>query len=212
VLFFSMEMPARQIAQRLLAMGSNVPMHRMARPRDLQPEDLDALVGTMSAEGTVGRMPLHILDTPDLTPARIAAVSRRACRRLKVKLIVVDYLGLMRPENPRDNRAQQVGNMALRMKQMARALGVPVLLLAQLNRELEQANRRPRLSDLRESGEIEQHADRVLFLHRQQNLPGGDPVWPVELIVAKNRNGPTGDMNLSYVRPVLRFESAAVGC
>ncbi len=210
VLFFSLEMPARDITDRLLSMRSGVPMSKMSRARDLRPDDIDALSAAGGAGG-LGGLPLHIEDAPDATAARVAAVARRACRRSGVRLIVVDYLGLLRPENPKDNKTLQIGTLALRMKQMARSLDVPVILLSQLNRELEHANRRPRLADLRESGDIEAHADRVFLLHREQNLPTDDPVWPVDLIIAKNRNGPTGDVRLMYRRPVLRFENAAIG-
>ncbi|QJW93098.1 replicative DNA helicase [Frigoriglobus tundricola] len=208
VLFFSLEMPAREITDRLISMRSGVPMSRMGRPRDLRPDDLTALT---DAAAELSSTPLYIEDAGDVTAARVAAVSRRACRRLGAQLVVVDYLSLLRPENPKENRTLQVGTLALRVKQMSRSLGVPVLLLSQLNRELEHANRRPRLADLRDSGEVEQHADCVLFLHREQNLPVDDPVWPVEVIVAKNRNGPVGEIGLAYRRPVLRFENAAVG-
>jgi replicative DNA helicase len=207
VLFFSLEMPGKDIADRLLSMQSGVPMHRMSRPRELHRDDIDALFKT--ACGSVREMPLYVEDASDMTAARIASVARRACRRRGVRMIVVDYLQLMRPENPKDNRATQVGMLALRMKQMARGLDMPVILLSQLNRESEHTNRKPRLADLRESGDVEAHADRVLLLHREANLPANDPVWPIEIIVAKNRNGPVGDMPLAYRRPVLRFENAA---
>ncbi len=208
VLFVSLEMPARDIGERLLSMGSGVSMHRLSRPRDLRPNDIDALFAAGSPQGVAGA-PIYIDDTSEQTAARVASEARRAVRRFGVQLIAVDYLGLMRPENLRDNRTQQVGTLALRMKQMARSLGVPVILLAQLNRDSDKANRRPTLSDLRDSGEIEQHADRVILLHRDANLPTESPTWPIELIVAKNRNGPTGDVKLTYRRPVLRFENHA---
>jgi replicative DNA helicase len=207
VLFFSLEMPAEDIATRLLAMQSSVPMHRMSRPRELRDDDFGAIAQAASG---MGAMPLYIDDLGDQTAARLASVSRQTCRRHATRLIVIDYLQLMRPENPRDNRNQQVGTLALRVKQMARSLSVPVILLSQLNRELETAARRPRLSDLRESGDIEAHADRVILLHREPNLSHDDPVWPVELLIAKNRNGPIGDVRLRYRRPVLRFESDVI--
>jgi replicative DNA helicase len=209
VLFVSLEMPARDIAERLLAMESGVSMHRLSRPRDLSRDDIDALVEAGSDRGIAGA-PIYLDDAPDQTAARIASEARRAARRYGVRLVVVDYLQLMRPENPRDNRTQQVGASALRMKQMARGLGVPVILLSQLNRELEHQNRKPKLADLRESGDIEAHADRVILLHRENDLSANDVVWPIDLIVAKNRNGPTGDVRLAYRRPVLRFENSAV--
>lgn len=161
-------------------------------------------------------LPLYVLGEPDISAARVRAVARRLNRHLTnakrepAKLIAIDYLQLMRPENPRDNRTQQIGLLALRMKHMARELGVPVLLLSQLNRESEHGNRRPPLSDLRESGDVEQHADRVFLLHREKNQNADAAVWPVDLIIAKNRNGPVGDIRLDYRRPVLRFEAASI--
>ncbi len=210
VLFFSLEMPAREITDRLLSMRSSVPMSKMARARELRPSQLDALFDAANGpDSALGAMPLYIEDASLVSAARVAAVSRRACRRFGIKLIVVDYLGLLQPENTRDNKALQIGTLALRMKQMARSLNVPVILLSQLNRESEHGKRRPQLSDLRESGDIEAHADRVFLLHREPDLPTDQPIWSIELIVAKNRNGPIGDISFNYLRPVLRFENAA---
>jgi replicative DNA helicase len=208
VLFFSVEMTRKEIASRLLSMESGVPMHRMARPRDLQREDIDALVNANTA---LAALPIYLEDASEMTAARIGATARRTRRRRNVRLIAIDYLGLLSAENPRDNKTLQIGTLALRMKQLARALNVPVILLSQLNRESDHERRRPRLSDLRDSGEIEQHADCVLLLHREPNLPTDDPAWPVDVIVAKNRNGPTGDFPLTYIRPVMRFENFVVG-
>jgi len=208
-LFFSLEQSADDITDRMLSMESGVPMHRMSRPRDLDRDDIDALFNATHT-GLAG-MPLYIEDTPHLSAARVAAISRRQCRRRGVRLIVVDYLALLQPENMKDNQTLRIGTLALRMKNMARALNVPTILLCQLNREVEGANRAPRLSDLRDSGEIEQHADRVLLLHREPNLSPDDPIWPIEAIVAKNRNGPIGSVRLAYRRPCLRFENMAIG-
>jgi replicative DNA helicase len=120
--------------------------------------------------------------------------------------VVVDYLQLIRPDNPRDPRHLQVGQSAKRLKELAREAGVSVLCLAQLNREVEgRPGGRPLLSDLRDSGEVEQDADVVLLLHR---LDADElaPVHRVDLIVAKQRNGPTGTVALEYHRPFTRFE------
>ncbi len=210
VLFFSLEMPATDITERLLSMTSKVPMYRFARPRDLSERDIDAVFVAGSPTGIAG-VPLFIEDTPDQTASRIASEARRAVLKHGVQLIVVDYLQLMCPENSSENRTQQVGAQALKMKNMARSLNVPVILLSQLNRDVEHGGRLPRLSDLKESGDIEAHADRVILLHREANLPAGDQVWPIELVLAKNRNGPVGEMRLAYRRPVLQFENMAHG-
>jgi replicative DNA helicase len=208
VLLFSMEMPALDIADRLLSMGSSVPMHRFSRGRGLAAADAERLAAAASPAG-LGGCAVYLDDADDQPAARVLAAARKAVRRHGVALIAVDYLQLMRPENPRDNRTIQVGTLARRMKQVARSCNVPVLLLSQLNRESEGQSRRPRLSDLRDSGEIEQHADRVLLLHRDPDLPADQEVWPVEVVVAKNRNGPVGDVTLAYRRPCMRYENHA---
>jgi len=211
VLFFSLEMPEDQIADRLLSMGSGVPMSKLTRGRPLTAQEVDRVLGAAGPDW-VGGAAFHCDDDPDLSAQRLAAVLRRAVRRHGIGLAVVDYLQLLRPENPRDNRTQQVGTLARRVKQAARECGVPVLCLCQLNREVEsRTGGRPKLSDLRESGEIEQHADMVLLLHRDPGLSADDPTWPVEVIVAKNRNGPVGDAPLRYKRATMTFENAPVG-
>jgi replicative DNA helicase len=133
---------------------------------------------------------------------RIAANARRLVRRADVKAVIVDYLQLIEPEDRRVSRHEQVGGISRRLKGLARELGLPVVALAQLNRAADE--RRPRLSDLRESGSIEADADTVILLHRPENAKGA--VIPVEVIVAKQRNGPTGELILSYNRPMVRFE------
>lgn len=208
VMLFSLEMPEADIADRLLAMGSGVPLIRFTKASRLGPDEAEKLAAVAGPVG-FGGCPLFIDDTSAATAARIAAVSRRMVRRHGVKLIAIDYLGLMRPENTKVTKAEQIGTLALRMKELARELNVPVLLLAQLNREIEGRGGVPRLSDLRDSGEIEQHADRVVMLWRKPDLPSDQEVWPIEVTVAKNRNGPTGDITLNYRRPVLRFEDQA---
>lgn len=210
VFLASLEMPARELAGRLLAMGSGVPMQRITRGHGLTPDESDRIAAAASREG-IGGSPIYVDDTADQLPVRIAATCRRLIRRFSVGLAVVDYLQLMRPENHRDNRAQQVGMLTLRMKHMARDCGIPVILLSQLNRELEHGARKPRLSDLRESGDIEAHADRVIMLHRDPKLDQEEPAWPIDVIVAKNRNGPTGEKRLLYQRAAMRFENMAKG-
>lgn len=205
VLFFSLEMPEADVADRLLAMGSGVPLQRFTRASRLTPEDAERLNAAAGSTG-LGGCPIYIDDTSGATAARIAAVTRRMVRRHGVKLVAVDYLGLMRPDDTRRTKAEQIGTLALRLKELARECNVPVLLLAQLNREVEGRGGKPRLSDLRDSGEIEQHADRVLMLWREADLPSDQEVWPIEIAIAKNRNGPIGDLTLNYRRPVLRFE------
>lgn len=202
-LFFSLEQPDPDIADRLLATRSGVAMGRIVRPVQLTEQESERI---NSAAVSLSGCGLYIDDTSDQTAQRIGAVTSRAVNRHGVGLVVIDYLQLMRPENTKVNRTEQVGTMALRVKNLARQCRVPIILLSQLNRESERQNNKPRLSDLRESGDIEAHADRVLLLHRQP-AQHSDDATIVEVIVAKNRNGPTGEVTLKYVRPVLRFDT-----
>ena len=206
VLFFSMEMPAQQIAERLISMGSGVPLTKITRG-SITATDAERIIAV--ARGDTGSGHVFVDDTPDQPAARIMALTRRAVRRWGADLVVVDYLQLMRPENPDENRTQQVGLMARRIKQLARECGVPVVCLCQLNRQVE--NRpgasKPRLADLRESGEIEAHADAVLLLSPQPNQDEQNEVWLIDATVAKNRHGPVGEVTLAYRRPCVRFEN-----
>lgn len=207
VLFFSMEMPRDQIGDRLLTMGSGVPMSKLTRGGRLSADDLRRVMNATGPEW-VSSSPLYVDDASDQPAMRIAAKTRRAVRRLGVGLVVVDYLQLMRPEGSEDNRQYEVGLAARRLKQIARDCGVPLICLSQLNRAAEQrGNEKPRLSDLRESGEIEQHADIVIFMHKQPNQTDDMPVWSMDAVVAKNRNGPIADVPLAYRRAIMRFES-----
>ena len=209
VLLFSLEMPEADIANRLLSMGSGVPLHSFTRATKLTPESAQQLAAAAGPDG-IGGCPIYLDDTSNASAARVAAVTRRMVRRHGVQLVAVDYLGLMTPEDSRRNKSEQIGTLAQRMKHLARECGVPVLLLAQLNREIEgRGDGRPKLSDLRDSGEIEQHADRVLMLSRQSNQQNHDEVWKIDVTIAKHRNGPTGDITLDYRRPVLRFENSS---
>ena len=209
VMLFSLEQPEADVADRLLSMGSGVPMNRFTRSSSITSDEAASLTEASGPNG-LGGCAIFLDDVSDQPAARIAALTRRAVRQKGIGLVVVDYLQLIRPENQRDNRNQQVGTLALRMKNLARECGVPLVLLSQLNREVEnRGDGRPKLSDLRESGDIEAHADRVLLLHQ----PSTEPIdrqantWAIDVIVAKNRNGPKDTVSLVYRRPVLRFEN-----
>jgi len=210
VLFFSLEMPQSEIADRLLSMDSGVSMHKINSGRDLTSDEAQKLVVTASSDG-IGGCDLFVDDNASHTPDSMLHVARRAVRKFGIQLIVVDYLQLIRAENTKVNRNEQVGNLARRVKHVARELKVPVICLAQLNREVEVRAGEPRLSDLRDSGEIEQHADAVILLHREAGQDETKPGWNVDAIVAKNRNGPTGKVPLLYMRGVMRFENKALG-
>lgn len=206
----SLEMPAGEITHRLLAMATGVNLHRITRAK-LSADDAERLAGALDP-AVYGRTMLYVDDAPMLTTARLHAQARRMVRRRGVGLVAADYLQLMTPADPAEGRVQQVGRMARDLKLVARDCGVPVVLLSQLNRQSEsRGDGRPKLSDLRESGEIEQHADAVILLHVPANQGDDSECWQVDCIVAKNRNGPVGDVPLVYRRPVVRFESAARG-
>lgn len=211
VMLASIEMRGKEQATRLLAMHAGVSMHRIGKPVELKGDEINALMAAASPDGT-GGAPLFIDDSASQTAARIASIARRAVRQHGIQLLAVDYLQFMTPDDTRDNRTEQVGRCVRAMKGLARELNIPVLLLSQLNRDSEQNNgRRARLSDLRDSGSIEQDADKVLLLHREPDeCPLAATVWPIDVIVAKQRNGPLGDVRLMYRRPVMRFENAAV--
>ena len=144
------------------------------------------------------------------TCSRSPPCARRLKRRRKIGLIVVDYIQLVDSEDSRDSRQEQIAKISRRLKTLARELKVPVVALSQLNRAVEsREDRRPRMADLRESGAIEQDADIVLLLHRPEYYDANDQPGIAELIVAKNRNGPTGNVKLTFLKNLTRFENLA---
>jgi replicative DNA helicase len=153
---------------------------------------------------------LFLDDSPAQGMLRIAASARRLKIREKIRLVVIDYLQLIDPENRRDPRQEQVAQISRRLKFLARELELPVMALAQVNRSSEdRQDHKPRLADLRESGSIEQDADTCLMLHRPGRFDGGQEDNVVEVIVAKQRNGPTGEVNLAWNKHYMRFENYA---
>ncbi|NBW96452.1 MAG: replicative DNA helicase [Planctomycetia bacterium] len=206
-LFVSLEMAGLELADRLLCSAAQVNGHRL-RNGTISQEDRRRLVAK-SAE--ISKAPLFIDDTPGRTLTEIAAVARRLKRREGLALVVIDYLQLIEPDNPRDPRQEQVARIARRLKMMARELDIPVLCLAQLNRQAEMSrDNKPRLSHLRESGAIEQDADVVMFVHREEYYQTTDEdrervKGQAEIIVAKQRNGPTDDVKLLWQQEFTRF-------
>ncbi len=208
VFFVSLEQSRTEIAERLLIAHAKVDSHKM-RKGYISREDMDRL---MPAMDQLSNAKLFIDDTPQQSMLRIAANARRLKKREKVALIVIDYLQLIDPENKRDSRQEQVAQISRRLKFLARELKLPVIALAQVNRTSEdRGDHRPRLADLRESGSLEQDADTVMMLHRPGKYEGGLEDNIIELIVAKQRNGPTGDVNLSFVKDYMLFENHAFG-
>lgn len=207
VLFVSLEMACLELADRLLCSSAQVNGNRL-RNGTISQEDRRRLV-QKSAE--IGTAPLYIDDTPGRTLTEIAAVARRLKRKKGLSLVVIDYLQLIEPDNPRDPRQEQVARIARRLKLMSRELEIPVLCLAQLNRQAEASrDNRPRLNHLRESGAIEQDADVVMFVHREEYYLSSEEEkervrGQAEIIVAKQRNGPTNDVKLLWQQEYTRF-------
>jgi replicative DNA helicase len=212
VLLVSLEMARLELAQRLLCSQGKIDGHKF-RSGFLSGEDRKKLV---EASARLSRAPLFIDDSPSRTVPEIAACARRLKRREKIGLVVIDYLQLIQPDDTRDNRQEQVAKMARRLKALARELQLPVLCLAQLNRQVETGkveDFRPRLSHLRESGAIEQDADVVMFIHREEYYHKREKaeelgiVGAATLMIAKQRNGQTGDIKLRWFEKHTRFEN-----
>jgi replicative DNA helicase len=210
-LFVSLEMAAIELGDRLLCSVSRVNSSRL-RNGTITNDDRRKL---MEKAAEISQAPLFVDDSPSRTMTEIAAAARRIKRRDGLGLIVIDYLQLIEPDNPRDPRQEQVSKIARRLKGLARELDVPVLCLSQLNRQAEASkDNKPKLSHLRESGAIEQDADVVMFVHREEYYQTNDEdrervAGEAELIIAKQRNGPIGDVKMTWLRDFTRFESAA---
>ncbi len=210
-LFVSLEMSSVELADRLLCSAAQVDGHRL-RNGTLANTDKQRLVEKASE---ISQAPLFVDDSPSRTVSEIAAAARRIKRREGgLGLIAIDYLQLIEPDNPDDSRQEQVARIARRLKGMAREMKVPVLCLAQLNRQAEDTrDHRPRLSHLRESGAIEQDADVVMFVHREEYYLRGEEQkefeGKAEIIVSKQRNGPVGDVELRWEKKFTRFQNLA---
>ncbi|HUY36708.1 MAG TPA: replicative DNA helicase [Pirellulales bacterium] len=210
-LFVSLEMSRLELAERLLCGHGRINGHRL-RNGLISSADRSKLIPTSN---TMSTAPLYIDDSPSRTMTEIAATGRRLKRKHELGLVIIDYLQLIEPDNPRDPRQEQVAKIARRLKSLARELKVPVICLAQLNRQAEVAkDNRPRLSHLRESGAIEQDADVVLFVHRDEYYQTNDEdrervKGQAEIIIAKQRNGPTDEVKVAWLPDYTRFENLA---
>jgi replicative DNA helicase len=208
VFYVSLEMSRIELAERLLCCHSSVDSHRL-RKGTLTGDDIEKLI---DAGHALRNAKLFIDDSPAQGMMRIAANARRLKQRHGLKLVVIDYLQLIEPDNRRDSRQEQVGQVSRRLKFLAKELDIPVMALAQVNRSSEdRQDHRPRLSDLRESGSIEQDADSVLMLHRPDRYEPGMHEGIIELIVAKNRNGPVGEITLGFEKQYMRYTDYNVG-
>jgi replicative DNA helicase len=208
VFFVSLEQSRVELAERLLCSQARVDSHKL-RKGHLSSDDMQKL---LAAGDVLGKVKLFIDDTPGQGMLRIGANARRLKLRHDIRLVVVDYLQLIEPDNRRDSRQEQVANISRRLKFLARELQIPVVALAQVNRSSEdRQDHRPRLADLRESGSIEQDADTVMLLHRPELYEPGQHEGIIEVIIGKQRNGPTGEVTLTYLKQFMRFEDFAVG-
>jgi replicative DNA helicase len=196
-----------EIADRLLCARSRVDGNKIKRGVGLGPRDLREL-GKAFQE--LSEHAMFIDDTPSRTAMQISASARRIRRRNAIGLLIVDYIQLIDSDETRDSRQEQIAKISRRLKALARELGIPLIALSQLNRAVEsREDKRPRMADLRESGAIEQDADIVLLLHRPEYYDANDQPGVAEVIIAKNRNGPTGTIKLTFLNKLTRFENLA---
>jgi replicative DNA helicase len=211
---FSLEMTAESLVLRMLCSRARVNL-RNVREGFLAERDFPKISGTA---GKLANAQLYIDDSSGLSVLQLRAKARRMAQQYGIKLFVIDYLQLLHSSaRSAENRQQEIADISSGVKSLAKELNVPVIVLSQLNREMErEKNRKPRLSDLRESGAIEQDADLVGLLYRanSESEDGAaemesEEALPVNLLIAKQRNGPTGDVHLTFMKAYTRFESAA---
>ncbi len=206
---FSMEMSRQQLTQRLLCSRGKIDSQKL-RKGTISSADFHCLTETVAA---LSKAPVWVDDSPGLTILELRAKARRLALKEGIKLIMIDYLQLM--DNPGvDSRQQQISEISRGIKSVARELNIPVVCLSQLNRATEgRDGHRPRMSDLRESGSIEQDADVVALLHREDYYKKNDPDFLpdnlAELIIAKQRNGPTGTVKMTFMDREVRFANLA---
>ena len=202
---FSMEMSSEQLIMRMLSSLGRIDQHKV-RTGKLDDDDWPRLT---SAVGILAEAPLFIDDTPALTPTELRARARRLKREHGLDLIIVDYLQLLTVPGTRENRTAEISEISRSLKAMAKELDVPLVALSQLNRSLEQRpNKRPVMSDLRESGAIEQDADVISFIYRDEVYNEDSPdKGTAEIIIAKQRNGPIGTVRLTFLGQYTRFEN-----
>lgn len=208
VAMFSLEMKRQSLYERRVSAESGVPLSKIKRPERMTDQDWSDMSATVEA---LKKRPFYVNDRSSLNINTLRTKVRALKRRHGLRLLIVDYLGLMDGSNPKDNRTTQLGEVTRNLKRLAGELGITVLLLCQLNREVEKRpDQMPIMSDLRDCGEIEQDADIVLFPHRPIHLkPNLGEQWRYYacLRVAKQRAGATGDLNLRYYGPCVRFEN-----
>ena len=210
VLVFSLEMPGESLTTRLLASHAKINQQNV-RSASLSNEELKRF---MDSSSKLRELPLYIDDSSLLSPMELRARARRVSRQEEhgLSLIVVDYLQLMQLPGSTENRVNQISEISRSLKALAKELNVPVIALSQLNRAVEQRpNKRPMMADLRDSGAIEQDADLILFIYRDEVYnEDSEEGNKAEIIIGKQRNGPIGTVNLSFLKEFTRFEDFAV--
>ncbi|MBC7760216.1 MAG: replicative DNA helicase, partial [Candidatus Saccharibacteria bacterium] len=208
-IFFSLEMGRSEIAMRLLAAEASVPLQSM-REGTVEARDWTTIAAT---RGRINDAPLYIDDSPNMTLVEIRAKCRRLKQRVGLKMVIIDYLQLMTSGKKVESRQQEVSEFSRALKLLAKELQVPVIALSQLNRGPEQrADKMPAISDLRESGSLEQDADMVILLHRESAYEKDNPrAGEADLIVAKHRNGPTRTVTVAFHGHYSRFADLAPG-
>jgi len=208
-IFFSLEMGRSEIAMRLLSAEASIPLHQM-RKGNLQTEDWTKLAQT---RGRINDAPFYIDDSPNMTLVEIRAKARRLKQKVGLRMVIIDYLQLMTSGKKVESRQQEVSEFSRSLKLLAKELQVPVIALSQLNRGSEQrADKLPAISDLRESGSIEQDADMVILLHRESVYEKDSPrAGEADLIVAKHRNGPTRTVTVGFHGHYSRFADLPPG-
>ena len=204
-LVFSMEMPGEQLVMRMMSSLGHIDQHKI-RTGKLNNDDWPRITSTV---GMLSEAPLFIDDTPALTPSDLRTRARRLTREHGLGLIVIDYLQLMQSSKNGENRATEISEISRSLKALAKELNVPVVALSQLNRSLEQRpNKRPIMSDLRESGAIEQDADLIVFIYRDEVYDENSPEkGTAEIIIGKQRNGPIGSTRLTFNGQYTRFDN-----
>ncbi|MGB0956270.1 MAG: replicative DNA helicase, partial [Panacagrimonas sp.] len=209
VAVFSMEMSAEQLGYRVLSSRGGIDQSNL-RSGKLDDREMDQLSWVV---GKLRKAPLFIDETGALSPLELRARARRLAMRESIGLLVVDYIQLMQVPGTRDNRSNEIAEISRSLKSLGKELGVPVIALSQLNRGVEQRdNKRPRMADLRESGGIEQDADIVLFIYRDEVYNKESPdQGTAEIIIAKQRNGPTGMVKTAFFGRYTRFDNLAHG-
>jgi replicative DNA helicase len=210
VAVFSLEMSKEQLAMRMLCSEARVDLAKV-RTGHLSDREFRELA---EAAARLSYASIYVDDTPAASVLELRAKARRLYRdpAAKLRLIVIDYLQLMRSSEGKDSREQEISEISRSLKALAKELNVPVVALSQLNRQVESRDRgKPRLADLRESGAIEQDADVIMFIYREEvYVEDSDKEGVAEIIVAKQRNGPIGSVELTFLREYTRFENREI--